>query len=363
MYVPAALVSGRQHLQMGDIVLAASSGSISVVGKSARLTRDWEGTFGAFCAIIRARPSMDPQFLALYLRSQEVRRRWSAAARGTNINNLKRGDLESTPVPFPALCEQRRIVNVLDDYLSRLNAAEHSLRTCVGKLEALSLSSLTAARAALDRYSSTPIRDVADTSLGKMLDAKRQSGEPTPYLRNINVRWGAFDLSDLQATPLTDDEVARFEVRPGDLMVCEGGEPGRCAVWRDAERKVAFQKALHRVRVRDARSVSPEFLALMLTEAIQSGRSERLFTGTTIKHLPQEKLRQIELPLPPLAVQDEVLARTDRLSDAAGLLRSELTATQRRAAALRESLLTAAFSGNLTGNASASAAEEVLSNV
>jgi type I restriction enzyme S subunit len=69
--------------------------------------------------------------------------------------------------------------------------------------------------------------------LGKMLDGKRQTGlYPAPYLRNVNVRW-TFDLSDITTMDVRPDELDRVLARPGDLVVCEGGEPGRCAVWKE----------------------------------------------------------------------------------------------------------------------------------
>lgn len=76
---------------------------------------------------------------------------------------------------------------------------------------------------------------IAETNLGKMLDAKKNKGVPRPYLRNINVRWGSFDLSDLLEMRIQDEEVERYSVRKGDLIICEGGEPGRCAIWKDEE--------------------------------------------------------------------------------------------------------------------------------
>src|SRR5690348_12494404 len=88
---------------------------------------------------------------------------------------------------------------------------------------------------------------IADVQLGKMLDKQKNKGQARRYLRNINVRWGSFDLSDLAEMRMSDDETQMFDVRDGDLMVCEGGEPGRAAVWKLGDKDLAFQKALMRV--------------------------------------------------------------------------------------------------------------------
>ena len=85
-------------------------------------------------------------------------------------------------------------------------------------------------------WSVVPLGEVGDVQLGKMLDrAKRIEGESLPYLRNQNVRWRAFDLSHLSTMPFKEKELERYSVRPGDVLVCEGGEPGRAAIWRQPE--------------------------------------------------------------------------------------------------------------------------------
>ena len=114
-------------------------------------------------------------------------------------------------------------------------------------------------------WAEATIGDIADTRLGKMLDAAKNKGQPVPYLRNVNVRWGDFDLSDLQEMKVTDDEFAALAVRNGDLFVCEGGEPGRCAVWRGGPQRLVFQKALHRVRTLEG--IEPAYAAQFLAFA------------------------------------------------------------------------------------------------
>lgn len=260
--------------------------------------------------------------------------------------------LRQTKVPVPPLDVQRHIVDLLEDHLSRLAAADREVARAIDKLDALWRSALTATRSSFSANRRATIGEIASTLLGKMLDAKKQSGEPIPYLRNINVRWGSFDLSELQTTPLESDEVAKFDVRQGDIMVCEGGEPGRCAVWRGDGSGIAFQKALHRIRVGERGEVLPDFLALMLEECIRSGRADRLFTGTTIKHLPQEKLRTIEIVLPSLDDQRAALQRLTHAAEARERLRSSLIGTMRHSQVLRHSVLAAAFSGRFTGDAS-----------
>ncbi len=123
VYVPESKVKPVQMLQSGDLVMAASSGSIQVVGKSAPVPLGFIGTFGAFCAVLRPNHDTNQQFLNFFITSPKVRETWSAAARGTNINNLKREPVLSTQIPLPALVEQERIVEILEEQFSRLDKA------------------------------------------------------------------------------------------------------------------------------------------------------------------------------------------------------------------------------------------------
>lgn len=75
--------------------------------------------------------------------------------------------------------------------------------------------------------------EIADFHLGKMLDQKKNRGEPLPYLANVNVRWGEFELSDLRLMRFEASELERFSLEYGDIVMCEGGEPGRCAIWKE----------------------------------------------------------------------------------------------------------------------------------
>ena len=152
--------------------------------------------------------------------------------------------------------------------------------------------------------------EVADLCLGKMLDAAKNKGEELPYLANVNVRWGTFDLDDLRLMRFEPGERERYGLRYGDIVMCEGGEPGRCAIWKEAVPGMMIQKALHRIRARDGldqRFLYYSFLHMGMTDAFS-----RLFTGATIKHLPGQNLAKLEVALPCLDVQRLV---ADRLSD------------------------------------------------
>lgn len=146
--------------------------------------------------------------------------------------------------------------------------------------------------------------DITESCLGKMLDAEKNKGEYEPYLANINVRWGEFDLDNLSQMRFEKKEQERYGIKYGDLIMCEGGEPGRCAIWRDDIPNMKIQKALHRIRVKDC--VNVEWLYYWFLLAGKKNLLKGYFTETTIKHLTGDMLREIELDLPELSVQEKI---------------------------------------------------------
>jgi type I restriction enzyme S subunit len=151
--------------------------------------------------------------------------------------------------------------------------------------------------------------EIFQCRLGKMLDKAKNKGRSHPYLRNANVRWAAFDLSDVLEMRISDEELNDVSVQRGDLVICEGGEPGRAAVWEGDEGFV-IQKALHRAR---PVFVNSHYYQLHLAIDAASGRLAELLTGATIKHLTGQSLHRHLVTLPPLAEQDRIVARVNEL--------------------------------------------------
>ena len=185
-----------------------------------------------------------------------------------------------------------------------------------------------------------PFGMIMTSCLGKMLDKAKNQGKPRRYLRNINVRWFGFDLSDVQQMRITDDEVERYSIRKGDLVVCEGGEPGRCAIWSDEE-TVCFQKALHRIRFNE--TSDPRFYMYYLWVLAKSGMLAAYYTGMGIKHLTGESLKKLPVPVPPLKEQKRIVARIEELFSELGSGVETLKKTKQQLAVYRQSVLKAAF--------------------
>lgn len=162
-------------------------------------------------------------------------------------------------------------------------------------------------------WQTTKLGKYIDSSLGKMLDKNKNKGEYKPYLGNINVRWGSFELNDLSRMKFEPHESERYGIKKGDLIICEGGEPGRCAIWEEDIPEMKIQKALHRVRPLSGLLV--EYLYYWFLYAGKNGLLEPYFTGTTIKHLTGKALAELPIKIPPLHYQQQgssILRKLDK---------------------------------------------------
>ena len=167
------------------------------------------------------------------------------------------------------------------------------------------------------------VPEVAGHRLGKMLDKEKNSGQPQPYLRNTNVHWFHFDLSSIKGMLLEPSELTEYEVRPGDVLICEGGHGiARTAVWDGQVEQIMFQKALHRVRPSEC--LNGHFLSFCLRVYEATGYLETFYTGAGIPHFTGRSLAKVPFPLPPIQEQRRIVAEVHRLFHLCDVLEESL---------------------------------------
>lgn len=178
---------------------------------------------------------------------------------------------------------------------------------------------------------------IAEIKLGKMLDReKHTTGRLLPYLNNIALRWNEVDTSNLPQMYFEDDELDRFGLKAGDVVVCEGGEPGRSAVWDGQLPNLKFQKAIHRVRFNVP--FEPRILVLYLEAIAGTTEFESLFTGAGIRHLTRETFARLKVPVVSLPEQKRIAACLASLDDLTAAQSQKLAALQTRKKGLMQQL-------------------------
>ncbi|MBW4724476.1 restriction endonuclease subunit S [Prevotella melaninogenica] len=163
---------------------------------------------------------------------------------------------------------------------------------------------------------------VCTSDLGKTLNKSKDRGELHPYLCSINILWDKIDLSTLKQACFEADEQEKYSVRKGDLLVCEGGDTGRSAIW-DRDETILYQNALHRLRFHE--SVSPKFVLFYLLYLKDIGEIDNKYSkGVTIKHLVKKALLSIPLPIPPKSTQLSIVSELDKINELIWIKKEQL---------------------------------------
>jgi type I restriction enzyme S subunit len=339
--------AGTKFAKAGDILMSvrAPVGPTNIA--------DIDCVIGRGLAAIRAKTVVSQDYLRWSLKHLEID--IQSKGTGTTFDAITGETLRGTLVALPPIDEQHKIVEILEDHLSRLDAALADVKQAKVKAAQFRRSLLQAAFTgnlglddtnSLTEWRTKTVGEIADTQLGKMLNKGKQTGENTiPYLRSVNVQWGRVDTSDLNQMDILPNELEKFTVKKGDLLICEGGESGRVAIW-DRDEPIGFQNALHRVRAKA--EVTNKYLYYYFEWLVKNQLIEHLFNGVTIKHFPQENLRSVEVSYPPVDEQDKIV---ELLEDHLSRLDASVSladAMQKQSNGLRRSLLQAAFTGQLT---------------
>lgn len=302
--------------------------------------------------IVRSNAAIDPKLLFALIQSPNVQDKIEDMQSGsTNQVELNRSEILGTPVPLPPFPEQRRIVEKVDGLTARTARARKELSripTLIAryKQRLLAIAFSGELLGGTEGWRTATIGDLAETQLGKMLDKAKNKGESTKYLRNINVRWYNFELDDVLEMPMSDGERRKFSIADGDILTCEGGEPGRSAIWNNGPTDIAFQKALIRIRP-DLEQLNPSYLVHHLKYLANAQELEKHFTGSTIKHLPQRALQNVKLPVPPIEEQAEIVRRIESAFGWLDRMAADHAAAARLLPKLDAAILSKAFQGKL----------------
>ena len=322
VYVPVARISGRQMVRRGDVLIAASSGSIAVVGKAAQARQALGGGFGAFCKVLRPGNDVDPGYFAHYFRTSDYRRRVSALAQGANINNLRSEHLDGLEIPLPPLVEQRRIAGILD--------AADGLR--VKRRESITLLDTLTQSIFLDMFGDADPGWVRCVVLDAAADDKgsiRTGPFGSQLLHSEFVDAGVAVLGIDNAVNnefrwgerrfITDgkyQELSRYRVFPGDVLITIMGTTGRCAVVPDDIPVAINTKHLCCISLNRQKCL-PEYLhAYFLHHPDARDYLGRQGKGAIMVGLNMGLIKAMPLLMPPISLQAQFVARLNAVGQA-----------------------------------------------
>ena len=295
----------RTKIIPGDVLLTI----VGTVGRTAVVSEQMP-RFTLQRSVAVLHPNNDiclSRFLMYALRSK--RTYIEKTAKGVAQKGIYLGEVGEIDLPIPTIEQQETVVDILDKVGLLIQAYRRQLSTFDQLIKARFVEMFGDVIHNTMGWPYYVFSDIASSRLGKMLDAKRQSGKcQFPYLANFNVQWFRFELCSLNKMDFDEDDQAEFELKDGDLIVCEGGEIGRCAIWHNEIQPCYFQKALHRVRC-NTDIVIPEYLARWFQFNCEHGGFAAIEGAkATIAHLPGAKLKALQVAVPPISLQNEFAA-------------------------------------------------------
>ncbi len=371
--------SETYELRRGDILMAEASGSPGEVGKPGIYNGELEGCcFQNTLMRVRLMPEFSSSFFEFFLREQALNGRFAAGSRGVGIHHLGAAALSVWPVPVVPFCEQNRIVEAIEESFSKLDAGEAALRTTRQKLKRMRDAILSAAvtgqlvpqdptdtpackfvtnpLSATDgttlpsSWSWARLAEVAEVRLGRQRSPDRAQGERMrPYLRAANVTWKGLALADVNEMAFTEAESKVFELEVGDILLSEAsgspGEVGKPGQYRGEIPGCCFQNTL--LRVRFPPPFDPDFFEHYLRHQASTGRFAAGSRGVGIHHLGAKALSDWPVPIPPPQQQRRIVNEVDRYLSVIDACDRAVDAGLTLSAALRRSVLKAAFEGRL----------------
>ncbi|KQT07006.1 restriction endonuclease subunit S [Rhizobium sp. Leaf386] len=342
-YVPAQF-----GIKSGDILFCWSGSRGTSFGP-----RRWKGSQGWLNQhIFRCDlgPAIDGEF-AFYLLEHLTEAIEQAAHGGAGLVHIKKSELVKFDAAMPPLNEQRRMAEILssvDEAIAATRAViEQTRKVKQGVLERMLTKGI-----GHTRFKQTEVGEIPEgwevdlvennflVQLGKMLSKAAKSGsEPSPYLRNANVQWGRIDTDDVLSMDFSKSEKEKFRLKAGDLLVCEGGEVGRSAIW-NGDREMYFQKALHRLREKSG-AVTNQFLYFYLQFFFHSEKlSGGIIGKNSIPHFTREKFLKLNIPVPTVREQSQIVQTLLQFEAAVEQNEQALQRLQDTKSALMSDLLT-----------------------
>ena len=305
-------VNEKYYSQRGDIYIALSG---ATTGKIGIMDASEKYVINQRVGIVRQKSDDIPQEYIKYFLLRQTDRILQEAA-GCAQPNISPRQIAEYVVPDTSQEKMQEICEVLDRIKKIIDSRKVQISALDNLIKARFVEMFGDVIHNSKKWQVCLFAEITSSRLGKMLDAKQQTGRNSyPYLANFNVQWFRFNLENLNKMDFDEKDRAEFELREGDLLVCEGGEIGRCAVWHNELQPCFFQKALHRVRC-NHQIILPDYLAWWFRYNCDYGGFSALAGAkATIAHLPGAKLKQLQVAVPPMELQEQFavfVAQTDK---------------------------------------------------
>ena len=304
----------QKQLKYGDTIIEKSGGSPNQpVGRVVYFDQK-EGVFlcNNFTSVIRGKSEIDKRYLFWFLFNNHLTKNTlKYQNKTTGIINLQlERYIEEIQIPLPPLHIQKQIAQILDTADALKRKDQQLLKKYDELAQAIFIDMFGDPVKNEKGWEVLPCEDIFTMKLGKMLSAKNYKGTHLKkYLRNVNVKWGQIDFSDLNEMDFNDEECVSYELKKGDILVCEGGEVGRTSVFDNYSEPIFYQNALHRLRIKDDSVMKALYFEKYMEIAVSKGLIRKEIISVTIQHFSLEKFRKLKIIIPPINLQEQFVKK------------------------------------------------------
>lgn len=351
IYIDAQKVKKEQFIKAGDILLAASSGSKKVIGKNIYFPNDYQGSFGAFCKVVRSKPGLHPEYLKHFFKTNYYHHYIEHSVQGANINNLKNEHLDNLEIPLPPLDDQKRVAHLLSEVEGLITLRKQHLQQLDDLLKSVFLEMFgdpisNPNKFPVKKLSELYINPKDGTKCGPFGSALKKyelvnSGIPVWNMDNIDPTGRMVLPFRMWITEEKYKELASYSVIEGDVIISRAGTVGKMCVARMNDEPAIISTNLIRLRLGD--ELRPLHFVSLMTYC--KGRVGRLKTGAdgSFTHMNTGILDKLEFPYPPIELQDQYAIFVERVESLSSRYQTSLTDLESLYSALSQK----AFKGEL----------------
>lgn len=247
-------------------------------------------------------------------------------AHGATMKHIVKKDFDNTKIYYPPLQTQQEIVEELDCLTSIIEKQKKQLEELDNLAQSIFYDMFGDPIVNEKGWNVKKLGDLCISDLGKTLNKSKDTGNSLPYLCSINIQWNYIDLSVKKEALFEENEINKYSVLKGDLLVCEGGDIGRAAIWKE-DYSMLYQNALHRIRF--DKNIIAKYVLYFLWRLKQKGILDtRYAKGVTIKHLVKSSLLSINIPVPPLPLQEEFASKIEAIEKQKELIKKSIKETE-----------------------------------
>lgn len=351
VFVKSNIIKDEQIVKKGDILVATSSGSKEIVGKSAQAKVDLGYGFGAFCKLLRANGELTPDFLAYYLMTDYYRNTISNIVCGANINNMRNEHIDELLIPLPSIKGQNKIVDILSKSQELIDKRKEQIEACDELIKGLFYDMFGDPANNSKGWEYVNFGDVIDILTDyhangsyEILRKHVQLLDKENYalmIRTTDLENKVFNKDVKYITKEAYEFLSKTKVYGGEIIINKIGSAGNVYLMPYLNRLVSL--GMNQFMIRLNEKINTVFIYRLLTSKYGGLEISKRVQGAVTKTITKDAVRSIPIILPPIHLQNQFANKVQKIEQQKSLMQQSLTQLENNF----NSLMQRAFKGEL----------------